>query len=306
MRKLNTIDNSAKGDAQETNWIKAYIVDVLPCLTALLYMLAVVYNIAFFSAFNIDITDFIYFGDILVSIIQPLLLLSLFLLLMVALIVYLIPSLVYRSPKKSEQKVYKKGRLHYMKLLVRFLHSSIFYKSFKLFTFSLLVIAPTYYFLFTKGYINNFEGRYSGFVPIFIPVFLTIVLFVSKVLFRSKLTIFQQFRNVTAADKILTFILYFVFAVAVVYESGYRDGKSILERDEVKFKLTLTDNSTYDNKGFTYIKHSDGRIFLYDKSKSSSLIVFEENVLSLDLYSKTIQKKSVINWMLDNFGNFKK
>ena len=187
-----------------------------------------------------------------------------------------------------------------MKSFVGFLRSSVFYQSFKLFTFSFLVITATYYFLFTKGLINIFEGRYSGFVPIFIPLLLTIILFACKALSRSKPAIYQQFQAITISDKILTFILYFVFAVAVVYESGYRDGKSILQRDEVVFKLTLTDNSTYDNNGFTYIKHSGGRLFLYDKQSKSSLVIFEENVLSLNLYSRNVQKESVIDYILDN------
>ena len=66
------LTNTYKG----TNWIKAYIVDVPPCLTALLYALVVIYNIAFFSVFNIDVTDFLSFSEMSVSIIQPLLILS--------------------------------------------------------------------------------------------------------------------------------------------------------------------------------------------------------------------------------------
>lgn len=87
---------------QEANWIKAYIVDVLPCLTALLYVLAVIYNVAFFSVFSIDVTDFLSFGDMLVSIIQPLLLLSIFLLLLLALAVYFVPTLIRRFNHRGQ------------------------------------------------------------------------------------------------------------------------------------------------------------------------------------------------------------
>lgn len=56
----------------KSNWIKAYIVDVLPCITVAIYILAFIYNIAFFSVFNINVTHFLSFGEMLLSIIDTL------------------------------------------------------------------------------------------------------------------------------------------------------------------------------------------------------------------------------------------
>jgi hypothetical protein len=56
----------------KSNWIKAYIVDVLPCITVAIYILAFIYNIAFFSVFNINITHFLSFSEMLLSIIDTL------------------------------------------------------------------------------------------------------------------------------------------------------------------------------------------------------------------------------------------
>lgn len=287
-------------DFQNANWIKAYIVDVLPCLTALLYLLAVIYNIAFFSVFNIDVTDFQSFIEMLVSIIQPFLLLSVFLLLLIALSIYFIPFLVYEFNKRRKHGKLSKKKIHYLRLFVKLFHSSELYKSFKLFSFSLIVITPSYFYLFTKDGIDNFGGRYSGFVPIFIPILLTMILMASKLTIRPKMTFFEQMKKITIPDKILTFILFFIFAISVVYESGLRDGKTLLDRDEVTFKITLTDNSSYDNKKYTYIKHSNGRIFIYDKNLNSSLILYEENVLSLRMNMKNVHKKSIVEYILDN------
>lgn len=56
----------------KTNWIKAYIIDVLPCITVAVYILAFVYNIAFFSVFNINIVHYLSLGDMLFSIMDVL------------------------------------------------------------------------------------------------------------------------------------------------------------------------------------------------------------------------------------------
>lgn len=288
---------------ENNNWIKAYIIDVLPCMTALLYLLAVIYNVAFFSVFNIDVTDFLSFVEMLVSVIQPMLLLSVFLLLLVAIAIYILPALANRLSKNRKHHRLDRKRIHYLKLFIEKVHSSTLYKSLKLFTFSLIVILPSCVYLFTRGGINNFEGRYSGFIPIFMPILVALILVVCKWMIRPKITLLEQIRTITMPDKIMTFILIFIFAVSVIYESGYRDGKNLLSRDEVDFQLTLTDNTTYDNSHYTYVKHINDRIFIYDKHRKSSVIVFEDNVLSLRMNMKNVQKRSVIDYLIDNFIN---
>ena len=288
---------------ENSNWIKAYIIDVLPCMTALLYLLAVIYNVAFFSVFNIDVTDFLSFVEMLVSVIQPMLLLSVFLLLLVAIAIYILPALANRLSENRKHHRLDRKRIHYLKLFIEKVHSSTLYKSLKLFTFSLIVILPSCVYLFARGGINNFEGRYSGFIPIFMPILVALILVVCKLMIRPKITLLEQIRTITMPDKIMTFILIFIFAVSVIYESGYRDGKNLLSRDEVDFQLILTDNTIYDNSHYTYVKHINDRIFIYDKHRKSSVIVFEDNVLSLRMTMKNVQKRSVIDYLIDNFIN---
>ncbi len=59
-------------DVIKKNWIKAYIVDVLPCITVAVYVLAIIYNIAYFSVFNINILHYLSFSDMLLSILDTL------------------------------------------------------------------------------------------------------------------------------------------------------------------------------------------------------------------------------------------
>lgn len=55
---------------ENRNWIKAYIIDVLPCITAAIYILAVIYNIAFFSVFHLNIINYMSFSGMLLSILD--------------------------------------------------------------------------------------------------------------------------------------------------------------------------------------------------------------------------------------------
>lgn len=57
---------------KNNNWIKAYIIDVLPCISIAFFVLAYVYNAAFFAVFDIDILQYATFGDIFMSITEPL------------------------------------------------------------------------------------------------------------------------------------------------------------------------------------------------------------------------------------------
>ena len=59
-----------------SNWIKAYIIDVLPCITIALYILAFVYNQAFYSVFNINITHYLSLSDMLLSIMESMVVLG--------------------------------------------------------------------------------------------------------------------------------------------------------------------------------------------------------------------------------------
>lgn len=56
----------------ESNWVKAYIIDVLPCITVAIYVLAFIYNMSFFSVFNINSVQYISLSEMLLSIIEPL------------------------------------------------------------------------------------------------------------------------------------------------------------------------------------------------------------------------------------------
>jgi len=89
-------------NSSNSNWIKAYIVDVLPCMTVALYILAFVYNLAFFSVFNINITHYLSLSDMLLSILEPMVVLGVVSLLLFWMIVFFATTF-YRSLEDKNQ-----------------------------------------------------------------------------------------------------------------------------------------------------------------------------------------------------------
>lgn len=63
---------------ENKNWIKRYIVDVMPCITVLLYVLAIGYELSYFSVFGIDILSYFSLTETLINIAEPLLFFTLF------------------------------------------------------------------------------------------------------------------------------------------------------------------------------------------------------------------------------------
>lgn len=101
------------------DWFKAYVVDVLPCLTIAIYILAIIYNVAYFSVFNINITHYLSLSEMLLSIIDILVIVSLFSLIIVwFLICYITEYVPYEKrldeeedAKRREKKTYKQEKL---------------------------------------------------------------------------------------------------------------------------------------------------------------------------------------------------
>ena len=71
-------------EENKSNWIKAYIVDIMPCIGVALYILAFIYNISFYSVFDINIINYISIQDTFISIIEFLIVFSVLALILVA------------------------------------------------------------------------------------------------------------------------------------------------------------------------------------------------------------------------------
>lgn len=93
-----------------SNWIKAYIIDVLPCITIALYILAFVYNQAFYSVFNINITHYLSLSDMLLSIMESMVVLGVVSLLFIGIIILITAINQYNNEERNNKKLTIKAK----------------------------------------------------------------------------------------------------------------------------------------------------------------------------------------------------
>lgn len=96
------------------NWVKAYIVDVLPCISIAFYVLAFIYHTSFYSVFGIEIIQYTTFGDIFLSITEPLIVYALITAIIAAFTIDLYDNRIYVL--LEEQKKRKTKRIRYPKI----------------------------------------------------------------------------------------------------------------------------------------------------------------------------------------------
>ena len=115
----------------QTNWIKAYIIDVLPCISISIYVLAFIYNVSFFSVFNVNIDHYLSFSEMLVNIIETLFLFVLFSVIIFWIelwwFTYYVPNFIVINTERREKK--KKGKgvpYKYLRYFIRVKNSKIF------------------------------------------------------------------------------------------------------------------------------------------------------------------------------------
>ncbi len=117
----------------QRNWIKAYIIDVLPCISIALYVLAYIYNISFFSVFNLNIDQYLSFSEMLLSIIETLVLFVLFSVIIIWgelwWFTYQVPYvIVIDAERRKKEKEEKKWRIKYkyLRLIIKAKNSVFF------------------------------------------------------------------------------------------------------------------------------------------------------------------------------------
>lgn len=99
---------------KQSNWVKAYIIDVLPCITVAIYVLAFIYYIAYFSVFNINITHYLSFVDMLLGVMETLIAFALLSLIFIWGILLLSSS--YLAIIEAEESVGKKRTDYYIQI----------------------------------------------------------------------------------------------------------------------------------------------------------------------------------------------
>jgi hypothetical protein len=304
----------------KNNWIKVYIIDVLPCITISLYILALLYNISFFSVFHINILSFVSFTDLLLTIVEPLLLLSFTIFILFS--IYFYANTLY----VTDRKIYYLLQATYNPLLYAWFGFKFSYK-----IICKLLNSNKYTKSFVKRINNKFKPYFDSLkcwkekndneenerlnnrdYKIFKDFVLFVTLMVLSYYVCSLILPYFKFegmtkevitlifpiiicfynftfgkREIEPVDKIKSSIVifitaYYIYAIIVFYLGGIDCANNYKDNNMVKFEINTNNGVCFNDSSYIYIEHLNNNYFLLEK-KSNNVVVLNNTGIS---YSK--------------------
>ena len=271
---------------QKTNWIKTYFVEIIPVLSLSLFLLALIYDIAYYSVFNINFIPYISFSELLFFIIDPMVSITYFLLVFTFISLILLNSWMDVNEEMIINKKKEEVKTTLLPLrLESFIVLVILAASYKLFILL---------FSYDSGVKNVDYGFFHATLGLTIPFFIFFIFFavicILDSIFRFKHSLIRSMAtyllNISAKRKFGYALFFYLYAILVFYLSGAKSGNFYLTQSPVSFEIMASDKSIYDNSEYTYIGHTNNRIFLRNKKCCTNIILNSDNTAYIKISSK--------------------
>ena len=317
--------------SSNSNWIKAYIVDVLPCMTIALYILAFVYNLAFYSVFNINITHYLSLGDMLLSILESLVLLGVLSLFFIWAILYLSTfnlSLIEQEKRRRENMPFRTKRR-----IVKFRNMAVVrwfvfimgkkkkkekshdksevieekkdQNPWKIFFFALLIVVMCLYIYFDSSATSNeHKGLMKATIWLLLPFLFLFGIATADICLTmtnisdSKTPAFV--RKYKPAEVVEVIVIYFIYALIIFYSSGLECGKYTKNNDVAKFELLSTDGTLFSDSTYRYIDIVNDKVFLLEKETGNKVILNNQGIVYLKINYNDDINNSIVNTFIKN------
>lgn len=291
---------------KKSNWIKTYLVDILPCVTILLYILAIVYEMALFSVFDISVLGYISLTENLVSIIEPLLYFTLIFLIVIADLFILSNSSFPSLPtiKKITDFFDNKKHLHVIvKILIIIplfplliiygilygivIMPEIFIESIskaKVRNYGFLFFGTYTLLFFILSYcawlptVSSYNGMGKALYGLMMPLIIAFFFSTMRFVFPGREKLIQAIKKITLRERVFFLVIYYIFAIAVFSYSGFDYGNTLKQKDSTVFTIRMTDGTVFDNTKYGYISKMGNHVFLYEKASDASIILYNENI----------------------------
>lgn len=257
-----------------SNWIKVYIIDVLPGIAVALYVLGFLYNEMFYSVFGIDVEHYISLSEMLIDIMIPLIFIVIFYTLMIINFYYgiyqntlpVIRQALDKNIQKYKEKEGDKSEIY--KLFIKKNNRLLKY----LFISTILPLALFIGVSEIKGNISIGPNMMVAFSFCFLILLLFAPLFI--------LSTPRPYRSIMILE---TVVALYIFAAIVFGYSGYKDGKYIKEYDTVQFEIKTSDGSIFDNNAYRFINQTNDRVFILEKSTKKTVVICNDGIIYLKL-----------------------
>lgn len=290
--------------------LKSYIIDYLPILTIAIYILAVIYNVAYYSVYGINIMQYVTIGEMFMSIIEPLVL---FLLIMLGTICFFsllehasspklreaIKKLVIKSEKPKTKSVKKQSFVKRKIKKIKRIWQKLVYKltthkfrdrikkwnSTKIADFiiirdfglvQLLCYAITgsafLYYTMIKPEVSGM-GMFIAVITMFFPFYLC------AGCEGGEKSLFVIIKEASKLEIIVSIFMYYLFCIALFYDSGRECALVNKKTDDVRFEIKTTDGTVFSDKDYGYIEQLNNCYLLYDRQTEDVNILYTGNVM---------------------------
>lgn len=307
------------------NWLKVYVVDIIPCITLVVYALGIIYNISFFSSFGIDVLHYITLGELLINVLEPLLITVLFVLLIFIGMSYcgLYTSDFVRAMNKRE-KPEKAGGPNVenladgfvdMLLKYSFLRNKVYplfkkllgqskterrvrkYRKYELFVLTNFLCA-----IILLLSARDIDSYYAGLEKAFIKLLFLLLFFLPMAVsvIQSKGNIVDlPVSNYKTVELSASVFVIFLTVGFLFYNAGKESASYRKTHDDIKFTIKTTIGDKYDNHSYYLIEQLNEDIFLCDKHTEDIVVLCKSNLASIRI---NFNKKSgsLFESMLNN------
>lgn len=252
------------------NWIRSYVIQVIPLISLILYVMGFCYYIAYYAVFGINIISYITLSEVLVAAFIPISLCVILGLFYVILYGISFHAIVKSINKDRRLKSFSKKLKN---ILAKKRENIPFSKQLKVKLYSILIfmIGIIMLILFLDCDI------YSKRIILIGCGILLILSTYDDIRFYNKIR-FKRIRQTCCG---LTFSIVGTGLVFVLVVLGIIEGKSIQIEKPQYFEATLTDGSRLSSQEYVFIGETATAVFIYERETNISIILNKDNVVSV-------------------------
>lgn len=271
---------------ETTNWLKVYIIDILPCISLLLYALGIIYNRALFGEFNINILEFVSLTDLFISILDALVAFCTYSLIALILIVYAKTFFSNVSPNESIDNNSKHSlKVCFLSILIMSI------------SFSMDIFLWEYDILKT----DLSGAAFALFLPLYFVLGFAIVEWSSsrfKFMSSYKYNLMRKYNTIETFEMLVIFVFY---AIVVFSYTGKKTGEYILTHKTETFEIKTSDNTVYNDTRYKIISIFNDRLFLYDIPTEQTVILNRGNITYIrkDRLNESSDTNSIMPLIID-------
>lgn len=317
---------------KQSNWVKAYIIDVLPCITLAIYVLAFIYYVAYFSVFNINVTHYLSLVDMLLGIMETLIAFAFLSLILIWSILFLSSSTLMMieaeesvGKKRSDFYTQIKALYYYvLRAIVRVKNLKIFFpiasrfkrnakkrreKRIKLnsinrnkkhlrwewLSYSFIFFGMSYLLYYHLTINSQKPGLTEATIGLIIPIM--IALFMSALLSSSKEFIrkLQNKIKVMGTLGVLEIVIvYYIYAILIFYVSGVKSAEYCKLNKDITFEIKTTDGTIFSDSSYCYIENINETVFLMERQNENNIILTSEGIVYIKIHNKNEGLNSLI------------